>query len=69
MHNAKDKPSEEKDLLIDAKNDFSTRTHDLCLVVLCRDTRPVSSRPDFLVPSCDFPIEIESEGNGRDENL
>ena len=31
--------------------------------------RPVSSRPDFLVPSRDFPIGIESEGNGRDKNL
>ena len=39
------------------------------VLVLCRDTRPVSSRPDFLVPSGDFPIGIESEGNGRDENL
>ena len=32
-------------------------------------SRPISSRPDFLVPSRDFPIGIESEGNGRDENL
>ena len=28
VHNAKDKPSEEKDQLTDAKNDFSTLTHD-----------------------------------------
>ena len=38
-------------------------------LVLCRDTRPVSSRPNFLVPSRDFPIGMEFEGNGRDENL
>ena len=38
-------------------------------LVLCRDTRPVSSRLDFLVQFHDFPIGIESEGNGRDENL
>ena len=38
-------------------------------LVLCRDTRPVSSRPDFLVPPRDCPIGIESEGNGRDKNL
>ena len=27
------------------------------------------SRPDSLIPSRDFPIGIDSEGNGRDENL
>ena len=37
--------------------------------MLCQDTRPVLSRPDFLVPSRDFLIGIESKGNGRDENL